>query len=112
MGRYAYAESGYGYYNNQDYDNSSSQFSGVSYHRQQRISIKTDVTVDDIRPIAELIVENEMVILDLSTTQDRLHVIDTLAGVAYGCNSSVNSIAKNMYLITPDATVNVSIEDK
>lgn len=107
MGRYAYADYSY---DSQSYKSEPSSFSGFSYQGQQRLSIKSDVKTEDVLPIAELIVDNQMVILDLSKSEDPLHIIDTLAGVAYGNNSSVTSIAKSLYLIAPSA-VNVMVQD-
>lgn len=106
MGRHAYADYSY---DNQGYKSEPSTFSGFSYQRQQRLSIKSDVKTEDVLSIAELIVDNQMVILDLSKSEDPLHVIDTLAGVAYGNNSSVTSIAKSLYLIAP-SEVNVMVQ--
>lgn len=106
MARYAYAER-----DDQVYENSARTTSAFSYQRQQRISIKSNVTTADVRPIAELIIDNELVILDLNNAENALRIIDTLAGVAYGNNSTVTPISKSLYLIAP-GQVNVSVQER
>lgn len=106
MARYAYAER-----EDQVYENNTHASNAFSYRKQQRISIKSNVTTADVRPIAELIIDNELVILDLNHAENALRIIDTLAGVAYGNNSTVTPISKNLYLIAP-GQVNVSVQGR
>lgn len=80
------------------------QSSQANYATKAHVVFKKIDTFEEVRSVADVLIEQRIVILNLETCNDDAsrRILDVLSGVAYANDGKIQRVAGRAYIITPN----------